>query len=144
MNRNWFGLWSYSPLNIEHSHFCHVSWKLFEILLWNFSQCKSPWDKLQNTKTITLVYLLLELQLIEHSIENSHFYYILVYALYFHETSHKCKALWDDLQNTWIVTLVCLGVVGWCEGAKVLCILHHGRPTDIGLQLGKACYPCSG
>ena len=30
----------------------------------------------------------------------------------------------------------------WSGGAKVLCILHH--PTDIGLQLGKACYPCSG
>ena len=33
-------------------------------------------------------------------IEISHFYYILVSALYFHETSHKCKALGDDLQNT--------------------------------------------
>ena len=34
------------------------------------------------------------------------------------------------------------GVVGWCEGAVYLPSL--GRPTDIGLQLGKACYPCSG
>ena len=34
------------------------------------------------------------------------------------------------------------GVVGWCEGAVYLASL--GRPTDIGLQLGKACYPCSG
>ena len=34
------------------------------------------------------------------------------------------------------------GVVGWCEGAVYLTSL--GRPTDIGLQLGKACYPCSG
>ena len=33
-------------------------------------------------------------------------------------------------------------VVGWCEGAVYLTSL--GRPTDIGLQLGKACYPCSG
>ena len=33
-------------------------------------------------------------------------------------------------------------VVGWCEGAVYLISL--GRPTDIGLQLGKACYPCSG
>ena len=33
------------------------------------------------------------------------------------------------------------GVVGWCEGAVYLTSL--GRPTDIGLQLGKACYPCS-
>ena len=36
----------------------------------------------------------------------------------------------------------CAGVVGWCEGAVYLTSL--GRPTDIGLQLGKACYPCSG
>ena len=35
-----------------------------------------------------------------------------------------------------------LGVVGWWEGAVYLTSL--GRPTDIGLQLGKACYPCSG
>ena len=34
------------------------------------------------------------------------------------------------------------GVVWWCEGAVYLTSL--GRPTDIGLQLGKACYPCSG
>ena len=33
-------------------------------------------------------------------------------------------------------------VVGWCEGPVYLTSL--GRPTDIGLQLGKACYPCSG
>ena len=34
-----------------------------------------------------------------------------------------------------------LGVVGWCEG--VVYLMSPGRPTDIGLQLGKACYPCS-
>ena len=28
------------------------------------------------------------------------------------------------------------------EGAVYL--TSPGRPTDIGLQLGKACYPCSG
>ena len=33
------------------------------------------------------------------------------------------------------------GVVGWCEGVVYLAL--SGRPTDIGLQLGKACYPCS-
>ena len=37
---------------------------------------------------------------------------------------------------------VSTGVVGWCEGAVYL--TSPGRPTDIGLQLGKACYPCSG
>ena len=35
-----------------------------------------------------------------------------------------------------------MGVVGWCEGAVYL--TSSGRPADIGLQLGKACYPCSG
>ena len=40
------------------------------------------------------------------------------------------------------VFLMVVGVVGWCEGAVYLRSL--GRPTDIGLQLGKACYPCSG
>ena len=34
------------------------------------------------------------------------------------------------------------GVVGWCEGAVYL--TSPGCPADIGLQLGKACYPCSG
>ena len=37
-------------------------------------------------------------------------------------------------------TLLCM--VGWCEG--VMYFLSPGRPADIGLQLGKACYPCSG
>ena len=31
-----------------------------------------------------------------------------------------------------------LGVVGWCEG--VMYLVSPGCPTDIGLQLGKACY----
>ena len=47
----------------------------------------------------------------------------------------------DTLTND-IVSYEHLGVVGWCEGAVYLTSL--GRPTDIGLQLGKACYPCSG
>ena len=34
-----------------------------------------------------------------------------------------------------------VGVVGWCEG--VVYLTSPGRPTDIGLQSGKACYPCS-
>ena len=33
------------------------------------------------------------------------------------------------------------GVVGWCEG--VMYLMSLGRPTGIGLQFGKACYPCS-
>ena len=37
--------------------------------------------------------------------------------------------------------LVQLGVVWWCEGVVYLTSL--GRPADIGLQLSKACYPCS-
>ena len=46
--------------------------------------------------------------------------------------SHKMNQFFQKL----------IGVVGWCEGAVYLTSL--GRPTDIGLQLGKACYPCSG
>ena len=34
------------------------------------------------------------------------------------------------------------GEGGWSVLAKVSCILP-GRLTDIGLQLGKACYTCS-
>ena len=46
----------------------------------------------------------------------------------------------------WIIFLLDLelnfmGVVGWCEG--VMYLVSPGRPTDIGLQLGKACYRCS-
>ena len=33
------------------------------------------------------------------------------------------------------------GVVGWCEG--VMYLMSPGRPTDIDLQLDKACYPYS-
>ena len=32
-------------------------------------------------------------------------------------------------------------LVGWCEG--VVYLVSPGHPIDIGLQLGKACYPCS-
>ena len=31
---------------------------------------------------------------------------------------------------------------GWLSVAKVS-FTSPGRPTDIGIQLGKACYPCS-
>ena len=34
------------------------------------------------------------------------------------------------------------GLAGWCKG--VMCLTSSVRPTDIGLQLGKACYPCRG
>ena len=33
------------------------------------------------------------------------------------------------------------GVVGWCNG--VMYLASPGHPTDIDLQLGKACYPWS-
>ena len=33
------------------------------------------------------------------------------------------------------------GMVGRCESGVYL--ISPGRPTDTGLQLGKACYPCS-
>ena len=37
--------------------------------------------------------------------------------------------------------IILISVDGWCEG--VVYLMSPGRPTDIGLQLGKACYPCS-
>ena len=56
--------------------------------------------------------------------------FILVpYSLY----SYMCKS--TDF-------MFCVGVVGWCEG--VMYLMSPGRPADIGLQLGKACYACSG
>ena len=35
---------------------------------------------------------------------------------------------------------VCCGVVGWCE--STVYVTSPRCPTDIGLQLDKACYPC--
>ena len=35
------------------------------------------------------------------------------------------------------------GVGGGGVGERVVYLLSLGRPTDIGFQLGKACYPCS-
>ena len=34
-----------------------------------------------------------------------------------------------------------MGLVGWCK--DVMYLVSTGRTTDIGLQWGKACYPCS-
>ena len=47
----------------------------------------------------------------------------------------------DVLCDFFFAFLHNLRVVGWCEG--VVYLTSPGRPTDIGLQLGKACYPCS-
>ena len=52
---------------------------------------------------------------------------------------HKLDTKEVNLQT---LSLMCPGVVGWCEGAVYL--TSPGCPTDTGLQLGKACYPCSG
>ena len=38
-----------------------------------------------------------------------------------------------------LLLLLKTGVVGWCEG--VMYLMSPGRPADIGLQVGKACYP---
>ena len=43
-----------------------------------------------------------------------------------------------DVHN---ISIAKVGVVGWCKG--VMYLVSPGCPTDIGLQLGKACYPCS-
>ena len=57
-----------------------------------------------------------------------------------YSTYHVYPKYWDILSRNHDESNK--GVVGWCEGAVYLTSL--GRPTDIGLQLGKACYPCSG
>ena len=57
--------------------------------------------------------------------------------LFIGTTSHNIQG-----EKSKIILMFSLGLVGWCEGAVYLTSL--GRPTDIGLQLGKACYPCSG
>ena len=46
-----------------------------------------------------------------------------------------------DSGISWVSSFIFLGVVGWCE--DVVYLTSSGRPTDIGLQLGKACYACS-
>ena len=56
--------------------------------------------------------------------------------------SNQHQALVHDRQLLDFTIETNTGVVGWCEGAVYL--TSPGRPTDIGLQLGKACYPCSG
>ena len=45
-------------------------------------------------------------------------------------------------RDTYAYVSTARGVVGWWEGAVYL--TSPGCPADIGLQLGKACYPCSG
>ena len=55
--------------------------------------------------------------------------------------AHFLKSLFSELGYN-LVSYHPGGVVGWCESAVYLTSL--GRLTDIGLQLGKACYPCSG
>ena len=68
-------------------------------------KCKAPGDKVQHTKTVTLINLHLELPPLVN-IENSHFYYALVFALYYYEITQKCKAPWVSMQNLKTVTLV--------------------------------------
>ena len=70
-------LWSCSPLNIvgiENSYFHYVL--VSPLYYYEIShKCKAPWDNLQNTKTVTLVNLLLDMQPLNIvDIENSHFY----------------------------------------------------------------------
>ena len=44
-------------------------------------------------------------------------------------------------RNSLVRFIVGMGVVGYGEG--VVYLTSPGRPTDIGLQCGKACYPCN-
>ena len=62
---------------------------------------------------------------------------LFVWAIYIYIESIEVTC-----RSTVVKIVLIGGVVGWCEGAVYLTSL--GRPTDIGLHLGKACYPCSG
>ena len=55
-----------------------------------------------------------------------------------HENCNCILIFWSVVYSV----IVDLGVVRWCEG--VMYLMSPGHPADIGLQLGKACYPCSG
>ena len=61
-----------------------------------------------------------------------------------HKMTHKgwsvIKPQHSQLSQQLSILLVNLGMVGIGEGVVYLKLL--GRPTDIGLQLGKVCYPC--
>ena len=72
---------------------------------------------------------------IQNTVNNTNIYFV------FKNKEIEKKEEEDFILHSSIFTLT-WGVVGWCEGAVYLTSL--GRPTDIGLQLGKACYPCSG
>ena len=47
----------------------------------------------------------------------------------------------ESFWTPYLLSILLTGLAGWCEGVVYLTSL--GRPTDIGLQLGKANYPCS-
>ena len=51
------------------------------------------------------------------------------------------QASFSNFRNWQVVCLYLLGMVRCGEGVVYLTSL--GRPSDIGLQLGKACNPCS-
>ena len=57
------------------------------------------------------------------------------------ETLGRFSALLCKGDNFYDTLFASRGMVGWCEG--VLYLRAPGPPIDIGLQLGKACYPCS-
>ena len=51
------------------------------------------------------------------------------------------EQLGPDIYLLILVMLNKLGVAGWGKGVMYLALLGH--PTDIGLQLGKAYFPCN-
>ena len=52
-----------------------------------------------------------------------------------------CPSLSSPLLSLLFLFSLSLGVVGWCKG--IVYLTSAGHPTDIGLQLGKACHPFS-
>ena len=67
-----------------------------------------------------------------------------------------CERAFDTWFSTWLHPILCLSELslfclrvyrlywgGGGYGEGVVCLTSPGRPIDFGLQLGKACYPCS-
>ena len=86
-------------------------------------------QNLLKTNGCTLQYMIKVVRLFSY---NQNFV-ICPWAIYIYKIVKSLNIFFSE--TTWP------GVVGWCEG--VMYLMSPGRPADIGLQLGKACYPCS-
>ena len=82
---------------------------------------------------INLLYIRNDRQLFGQLNTYNLFLTFLVWKEVFWKKKRKKKRKKAKLLQGW-------GVVGWCEDVY---LTSSGRPTNIGLQLSKACYSCS-